>query len=303
MTISGFTMVKNADKFYFPIVESISSILPIVDEFVIALGDNDEGDKTEEMIRSINSPKIKIIRRVWDKKAMVDGRIYADETNFALQHCTGDWCFYLQADECIHEDDHKEIVTTCKKFNKDSTVDALLFNYLHFWADYDHYLPYHGWYRNEIRLFKNNRNILSIKDAQSFRKKTNSDELIKLNVIATKVRVFHYGWVRPPYIMNSKKEEQDVVHYQTKNQKNDQDYNYGALGKIPVYKGTHPEIMKQMIAKHSWKDQLNYTKQTTLNRKKFKHERIKYRLISWLENNLNNGKTILGYSNWNILKK
>jgi len=34
-------MVKNASKFYFPIKESIQSILPIVDEFIVALGDCD----------------------------------------------------------------------------------------------------------------------------------------------------------------------------------------------------------------------------------------------------------------------
>lgn len=303
MKISGFTMVKNADKFYFPIVESIKSILPIVDEFVIALGDNEEGDNTESLIRSIDSDKIKIIHRVWDKSAMVDGRIYAEETNFALSECSGDWCFYLQADECIHEDDHDEILSTCKKYNSDNEVDALLFNYMHFWADYDHYLPYHGWYRNEIRLIKNNRGIESIKDAQSFRKKIDDSSMVKLNVVRTGIRVFHYGWVRPPYIMNSKKEEQDVVHYQTKAEKREQEYNYGALGKIPVYRGSHPLVMKDKILQHSWKDKLNYTKKTTLNRKKFKHERFKYRLISWIENNLNQGKTIMGYSNWNILKK
>ena len=296
-------MVKNADKFYFPIVESIKSILPIVDEFVIALGDNEANDKTEELIRSIESDKIKVIHRIWDKKSMVDGKIYAEETNFALSQCSGDWCFYLQADECIHEEDHNEIVACCQKYNEDDEVDALLFNYLHFWGDYEHYLPYHGWYRNEIRLIKNNRNIESIKDAQSFRKKLQDSSFNKLNVVKTSIRVFHYGWVRPPSIMNSKKDEQDVVHYQTKAEKKQQDYNYGALGKIPVYKGSHPRIMHDKIKSHNWKDQLNYTRKTQLNRRKFKHERFKYRLISWIENNLNRGRTIFGYSNWNILPK
>lgn len=46
MKISGFTMVRNATKYYFPIKESILSILPIVDEFIIALGDNDPDDYT-----------------------------------------------------------------------------------------------------------------------------------------------------------------------------------------------------------------------------------------------------------------
>ena len=110
MKISGFTFVKNADKFYFPVKASILSILNIVDEFVIAYAEGDKDDDTLNIIKSINSDKIKIYQRQWDPIAMKDGQIYADETNFALSKCTGDWCFYLQADECIHEEDHDKIL-------------------------------------------------------------------------------------------------------------------------------------------------------------------------------------------------
>ena len=105
MRISGFTMVRNATTYYFPIKESILSVLPIVDEFIVALGKGNQNDKTREEIESIDSDKIKIIDRVWSEKEFVDGRIFAQETSFALQQCTGDWCIYLQADEVIHEKD------------------------------------------------------------------------------------------------------------------------------------------------------------------------------------------------------
>ena len=102
MKISGFTMVRNATKYYFPVRESIESILPIVDEFIVALGKGDSGDTTREAIESIGSPKIRIIDRVWREEDFAESRIFAIETNFALSQCTGDWCFYLQADEVIH---------------------------------------------------------------------------------------------------------------------------------------------------------------------------------------------------------
>ncbi|MGH7953853.1 MAG: glycosyltransferase, partial [Limisphaerales bacterium] len=38
MKVSGFTFLRNGQKFGYPFVESIRSILPIVDEFVVALG-------------------------------------------------------------------------------------------------------------------------------------------------------------------------------------------------------------------------------------------------------------------------
>ena len=71
MKISGFSFVRNAVKLYYPIVESIRSVLPLVDEFVIACGDSE--DETTELIRSIGDPKIRIIETVWDKSQFVHG--------------------------------------------------------------------------------------------------------------------------------------------------------------------------------------------------------------------------------------
>jgi len=103
MKISGFTFIKNAEKLYIPAKESILSILPICDEFIIAIGDNDVDDNTIEIIESINSTKIKIIHTKWDTNAFPKNTIFAKQTEIAKEHCTGDWLFYLQCDEAIHE--------------------------------------------------------------------------------------------------------------------------------------------------------------------------------------------------------
>lgn len=303
MKISGFTMVRNADKLYFPIKESILSILPIVDEYIIALGKGDADDKTEEIIRSIDSEKIKIYPRVWSEKSFKESRILAEETNFALGQCTGDWCFYLQADEVIHEKDHTSILSACKLHHDNDQIDGLLFDYNHFWGDYDHYLPFHGWYKKEIRIIKNHRNIVSIKDAQSFRKKSGE----KLRVAKTNTHVYHYGWVRPPYLMQNKKKIHDGLHrgkaqaekeYATK----DNHYDYGPLGKIPVFRGSHPEVMRERISQLNWAEELNYSKKWSPTRPLNKHEKMKYRLLSWIENNALGGKEIFGYRNWELVK-
>src|SRR5690606_9465568 len=96
MTISGFTFVRNASNLYYPVRPSIESILPIVDEFVIALGDCDPDDRTREEIEAINSPKIRIIDTVWDLKKYPHGTEYAHQTDVAKAACKGDWLFYLQ---------------------------------------------------------------------------------------------------------------------------------------------------------------------------------------------------------------
>ena len=48
-------------KFDFPVVEGITFILPIVDEFVVNVG------KSEEVIHSINDKRIKVVESVWDE--------------------------------------------------------------------------------------------------------------------------------------------------------------------------------------------------------------------------------------------
>ena len=101
MKVSGFSFCRNAVLYDYPVVESIRSILPIVDEFVVNVGRCDDG--TLDLIRSIGDPKIRIVESVWDETLRKNGLVYSQQTNLALSHCTGDWAFYIQADEVIHE--------------------------------------------------------------------------------------------------------------------------------------------------------------------------------------------------------
>jgi glycosyltransferase involved in cell wall biosynthesis len=303
MTISGFTMARNAIKYYFPLRESILSALPITDEFIVALGAGDADDSSIEILKSIDSPKVKMFPRQWDEQHFKDGRIFRHETNFALEQCSGDWCLYLQADEVIHEDDWATIERYAQFYQDDKQVDGFLFRYYHFWGDYDHYLPYHGWYPQEIRLVRNRAGIYSHSDAQSFRKV--SDE--KLNVIAIPAAIYHYGWVRPPEVMTSKKKEQDGMHWGKDEAAKAYErlapvFDYGPLGRLPLFKGSHPKVMAETIARISWKDQLNYGKKYTAARARAKHEVIKYRVLSFVEQKLCGGRQLFGYKNWNLLK-
>lgn len=101
MKVSGFTFVRNAIKFDYPIVEAIGSILPLCDEVIVAVGKSE--DNTLELIRSINDPKIKIIETIWDDTLREGGRVLAEETNKAFDaiDSKSDWCFYIQGDEVI----------------------------------------------------------------------------------------------------------------------------------------------------------------------------------------------------------
>jgi hypothetical protein len=302
MKISGFTFIRNATKLYYPVKESIASVLPFVDEFIVALGAGDPDDRTREEIESLQSDKIIIYDRVWDEKAFTGGHIFRDETNFALSKCTGDWCFYIQGDEAFLESDGDKVVRFCEENLERKEVDGLLFKYRHFWGDYDHQIISHGAYKNEIRLVRNSSNIQSVGDAQSFRK-----EGEKLNVIAGDVHIHHYGWVRPPELMQNKKKTFFSFYWGKKKadkqfENSKLNFDYGPLGRMRLYTGSHPVSMTERILEISWKDQLNYSKKWTPNRPLMKHEKIKYRILSFIENNFMNEREIFGYSNWRVIR-
>lgn len=310
MKISGFTFLRNAHKLYYPIAESINSILEIVDEFVVALGKGDENDNSLEILQAINSSKIKIIYTEWDLEKYPGGTEYAHQTDLAKQACSGDWLFYLQGDEVVHEDDLKTIKDACIKYNSDQKIEGFVFNYFHFWGDYEHYFSDHCWYKKEIRIIRNLPEIHSWKDAQSFRfmpdfngndyhRKENTR---KLNCVALDAQIFHYGWVRPPHVMKNKNDTVMKNYSRAFWQEFDDNFDYGRLDYCKVFKSTHPKLMSQRILELDWKDKLRFAGPAVINRSKMKHERPKYRILSWIEENLLGGYVMGGFKNYRILK-
>lgn len=317
MKISGFTMSKNASKLYYPVKQSIQSILPIVDEFVVALGDCDEDDKSREEIERIGSSKIKIIDTVWDIEKYPRGMEHAHQTDIAKNECTGDWLFYLQSDEVIHEKDHPAIVKRCEQLLDDKEIEGLLFKYLHFYGDYDHYQFAHGWYNNEIRIIRNDPEIHSWESAQSFRRIPDFDGknyrqqegTHKLKVARVNAHVYHYGWVKPPVKMNNKVKAintnhkgKKVIDEWEKEKKFENLFDYGNLSLLAKFKGTHPVVMKDKLAAFDWKDQLRYTGGRSTNKLKSKQDRFKYRMLTFIENNFLGGRRLGQFKNY-ILKK
>jgi hypothetical protein len=311
MFISGFSMVRNATKLYYPVKESIESILPIVDEFVIALGDCDADDHTLEEIQKINSDKIKIIHTKWDTEKYKGGSEYAHQTDVAKEHCKGDWLFYLQSDEVIHEKYLPVIEKRCSELLNDQEVEGLVFDYKHFWGDYSHYILSHSWYAKEIRIIRNKPEIHSWRDAQSFRRIPHFDNnyfqkenTFKLKVAEVNATVYHYGWVRPPALMQKKRVlfEADIFGKEKAISiiEDESDlYNYGNLDKLSVFKEPHPAVMKDFIERFNWAEQL-YPQNKQV--KKHRHDKLKYRMISFLEQKVFGGKQVGGFRNYELVK-
>lgn len=288
MRISGFTFVKNGVLLEYPFIESIQSILPICDEVVIAVGKGE--DDTRQRIVALQEPKIKIIDTVWDASLRSGGQVLAQQTNIALDHITGDWGFYIQADEVVHERFLPIIQKAAEKYNDDLEVEGLLFAFRHFYGSYDYVGLSRDWYRHEVRMVRNKPEIRSYKDAQGFR--TSRDK--KLNVKSIPAEMFHYGWVRSPNAQQKKKQLVSPLwhddEWMSQNVDDSDKFRYNRREWLDNFKGTHPAVMIERIEKMNWRFPYDPTKVIIPT---------KERLSFWIERNF--GVRIGEYKNYKLL--
>lgn len=290
MKISGFTFVRNAVKFDYPVMEAITSILPLCDEFVIALGDS--GDGTRELIQSIESPKIKIIDTIWDESLRTGGQTFALETNKAFDEISADsdWAFYIQADEVVHEQYHDRIKEAMLRYKDDPKVDGLIFKYLHFYGSYDYVGDAYRWYRREVRVIKNDKSITSYKDAQGFRKKPD----IKLRGKLIDAYVYHYGWVRDPRAMQGKQRSFNHFYFDDawieKHIGQAESFDYTGIDALRRFDGTHPKVMQPRIQTINWQFDHDISKNNLRAKDRFK--RMVEKLTGWRIGEFRNYKIV-----------
>lgn len=251
MKVTGFTFVRNAIKFDYPVVESVTSILPLCDEFVVAVGNSEDG--TRGLIESVGSPKIRIIDTVWDDSLREGGKVLALETDkaFAAISPESTWAFYLQADEVVHEKYHDNIRASMELWKDEPQVEGLVFDYVHFYGSYDFLGDSREWYRHEVRIIRNDRQIHSWMDAQGFRKNGQ-----KLLVAPANAEVYHYGWVKPPENQQAKMESfhkywHDDKWIEKKIPKQEA-FDYSGIDSLARFTGTHPAVMQKRIDQKNW---------------------------------------------------
>lgn len=253
MKVTGFTFIRNAEKFDYPIIESIESILPLCTQMIVAVGNS--SDNTRAKISNINSDKIIILDTIWNDNLREGGKVLAEETDKAYNAISNDtdWCFYIQGDEVIHEKYYNEILGKMNLYKDDKNIDGLLFKYKHFYGSYDYIAQATKWYKNEIRILRKNNTIFSYKDAQGFRKKPNE----KLCVKPIDAYIYHYGWVKNPYKMNEKVKNLHKYWHSDEwieNQmKNSEHFDFkDEVDALQRFTETHPLVMQNRIQQKNW---------------------------------------------------
>ncbi|CAN7266850.1 glycosyltransferase [Rhizobacter sp. LjRoot28] len=241
-SISGFTFLRNGAKLGFPFEASIRSLLPLVDEFVIAIGEGE--DDTRERLVALGDPKIRLIDTRWNERMAERGFVYAQQKMIAQYACTGDWAFYLEGDEVLHENELAAIRASVDRHHADPEVEALVFDYFHFYGS-PHWLAVSpAWYRRECRLIRNTIRTYA-PDGQFWVVMDRHRHGRHPRAALARAHIYHYGHVRRTEYMQAKMDQ--VSKY----------WSHGApqvhYGKIDAqalrpYTGSHPAVMHDWLA-------------------------------------------------------
>jgi glycosyltransferase involved in cell wall biosynthesis len=270
MKVSGFTFLRSGQKLGYPFAASIRSILPLVDEFVIALGPCD--DDTEKLVREIGDPKIRIIPTSWNEKMRGDysvgGFVYGQQKSIALFNCTGDWAFYLEADEVLHENDLPKIRAAMEKYLDDERVEALAFDYLHFYGNKNTIAWSPGWYRSEVRILRNTIPAWS-SEALFFNVVDSHKKSRYPRAAHTGATIFHYGWIRSEAQMNLK--SASVQKYWDDTKPKPMDYTKIDSGSLKLFSGSHPKVVQDWLPPAEGIFQADPNHPLTAREKKHRH--------------------------------
>lgn len=276
MKVCGFSFVKSALKYDYSVVEAITSILPVCDKFIVAIGCCD--DCTRELIESIDSDKIEIIDSVCDPSTCRKGHILTSEINktFDTIPAEYDWCFYIQRDEVMHEKYLPGIVLSMRKYLNVKNVDGMIMPFTHFYGTFDYYADSRRWNNSKIRIVRNNKEIRSSNDARGFRWK-NAKRLTGIHIDA---KMYHYGWVRSPELLlknlNGAKDYCLVrsKHIRTTGQKSEAFKFEEVTESLKRFRGAHPKVMQPRI------DALNWHPELSTKKKKFN---VRYFVCGYFE--------------------
>ena len=241
-SISGFTFIRNGVELGFPFEASIRSLLPLVDEFVVVVGKSN--DDTLARIHAINSPKIRVIETIWNERMADRGFVYAQQKMIAQFACTGDWAFYLEGDEVVHEAELANIRASVDKHHNNPAVEALVFDYFHFYGTPDFVANSPAWYRRECRLIRNTIRSYA-PDGQYWLVTSNHKKGRNPQAALASAHIYHYGWVRSNEAMQKKLDQVSKFWSHGAPTIRYSEFDEQVL---QPFTGTHPELVKPWLA-------------------------------------------------------
>jgi len=241
--VSGFSFIREGVLLGYPFVESLRSLLPLVDEFILAVGESD-ADDTLERLRALNEPKLKLVPTRWNEHMADRGFVYAQQKMIAHYHCGGDWAFYLEGDEVLHEDDLPRIRAALERHHPDPRIEALAFDYHHYFGSPHWRAIGPGWYRRAVRLMRNDRRWFSPDGLFSLVMDRNRRGRYPRAALAG-ATIHHYGHVRRIAAMRAKNAR--VGRYWGHDHPLFEGYRLDPK-QLTRYDGPHPALVRPWLA-------------------------------------------------------
>ena len=253
MRVSGFTFVRDGVRLGYPFEESIRSALPVCDEFIVAVGASDDG--TLERLQSMNEPKLRLIPTTWNEKMRSHGHVYAQQKMIAQFNCTGDWAFYLEADEILHEQDIPRLRQALSFYLDDPKIEALAFDYFHFYGDASHLYASAQAYRKAVRIIRNDLRSVApdglywaVIKRKNFIGKRNKRRTRYPHAAALNIPIYHYGNARDERFMQDKAE---IGNQYWESQPFRSVFGQIDPQSIDRFEGNHPDIIQNWLQTHS----------------------------------------------------
>lgn len=254
MKVSAYSFIRDGVRLGYPFEESIRSVLPMVDEFVIAVGHSDDG--TLERLRAMDEPKLRLLETRWNEQCRSHGFVYGQQKMIAQYSCTGDWAFYLEGDEVLHEDDLPAVRQAMEYYLDDPRVEVLAFDYLHFYGDARHLNLSSQAYRKAARVIRNSLRAIApdglywavMRDRNPFGRR-NKRRTRYPRAAALNVPIYHYGNARHQRYVRSKVDTAN--QYWTEKQAFKADYGDIDPQQIGTFEGTHPSVMTDWLQNHA----------------------------------------------------
>lgn len=250
-SISACTFLRNGTQLGFPYLESIQSILPIVDEFIVVVGKSSDDTLLQVQQLQRQHSKIRIIETTWNDRMRDRGFVYAQQKMIGQFACTGDWVFYLEGDEVVHEKDLSSIVMACNTHLDNSNVEALVFDYYHFYGSPQWLACSPAWYRRECRIIRNSIRSYA-PDGQYWLVTSQHRKPRKPRAALANSHIYHYGHVRQVERMQEKLNQ--VSQYWNASPPPKVDYAQIDPLALQLFKGSHPECVQAWLEAHAEHD-------------------------------------------------
>jgi hypothetical protein len=168
----------------------------------------------------------------------------------AQYNCTGDWAFYLEGDEVLHEDDLPAIRAAMEKHLDNPEVEALAFDYLHFFGSPDWLAVSPGWYRQECRIIRNTIRSWA-PDGLYFVVMDQNKKGRYPRAALVGAPIYHYGHVRSIEAMREK--NQRVGKYWKHDHPLFNGYQIDPQALRP-FNGSHPKVAKSWLKNEAEKE-------------------------------------------------